>query len=396
MYILDNLDSDRIGLHKLSLDGEQYKNIYTHKEVDITSVVLTADGRSVYGIRVDNGYPSYLLFSGSSEEAATFKGLLQYFSGAMVSIRSRSRDGRFWIVRISTDVDACSFHLFDRDTNTVRKLFDSRPDLNPDELARTEPIEFQSFDGQKIAGYFTPANGSNSEIGPLVVLVHGGPIARDYWGYDPEVQALATNGFSVLQINYRGSKGYGRQFEEAGYRHWGDDVQKDIIAGTRWAIAEERAEQGNICIMGGSFGAYSALQSAILAPDLFNCAVANAGIYDLSLLHKRGDIESLYWGDAYLEKVIGRDPEELARFSPAKRVSELQAPVMIAHGRKDERAPFEHAKRLRDELDKYDKTYEWFVKRREGHGFYDNENQVEYLESAIAFLNKHLTRSGVQ
>ena len=391
-YVLDNLDSDRIGLHKLSLDGARYENIYTHKEVDITNVVLSADGRSVYGIRVDNGYPGYLVFSKSSEEAATFKSLLQYFSGAKVSVRSRSRDGRLWIVRVSTDVDAGSFHLFDSDTNTIRKLFDSRRDLNPSDLAPTEPIEFQSFDDRKIAGYFTAAKGSGDEIPPLVVLVHGGPIVRDYWGYDPEVQALATNGFSVLQINYRGSKGYGRQFEEAGYRHWGDDIQKDIIAGTRWAIAEDRAAHGNICIMGGSFGAYSALQSAILAPDLFNCAVANAGIYDLPLLYKKGDIETSYWGDEYLEKVIGRDTDELTRFSPVHRIAELQAPVFIAHGTRDKRAPFEHAKRLRDALDKHGKTYEWFVKRREGHGFYENDNQVEYLESAIAFLNRHLTR----
>jgi dipeptidyl aminopeptidase/acylaminoacyl peptidase len=146
--------------------------------------------------------------------------------------------------------------------------------------------------------------------------------------------------------------------------------------------------------MGGSFGAYSAVQSATLAPDLYNCVVANAGIYDLPLMYQKGDIESRYLGDEYLEKTIGRDNDELAKFSPVNRMALLEQPIFIAHGEKDERAPFEHAKRLRKALDQNGKQYEWFVKRREAHGFYDNDNQVEYLQAAIEFLKKHLTVAG--
>ncbi|NOX68644.1 MAG: prolyl oligopeptidase family serine peptidase [Gammaproteobacteria bacterium] len=180
---------------------------------------------------------------------------------------------------------------------------------------------------------------------------------------------MATNGFSVLEINFRGSSGYGHEFESSGYRQWGNEIQKDIIAGTRWAIEEHRADAGNICIMGGSFGAYSAVQSATLAPKLYNCVVANAGIYDLPLMYRKGDIESRYLGDEYLEKTIGRDKDELKRFSPVNRVALLERPIFIAHGKMDDRAPFEHAKRLRKALDKNNKQYEWFVKRREAHGF---------------------------
>lgn len=396
VYVLDNIDSDKIGLHKLSLDGEGYSSIYTHKTVDITRVVMSTDGRSVIAIRIDNGYPSYLIFPNRGEEATTFKALLQSFSGGTISIRSRSRDGKYWVVSTSTDVDPGSYHLFDRESNTITKLFDSRPEVNSDDLAAIEPIEFQSFDGRTIAGYFTPAKDSSKKIAPLIVLVHGGPTVRNYWGYDAEVQALATNGFSVLQINYRGSTGYGKTFEEAGYRQWGNEIQKDIIAETQWAIEQQRASAGNICIMGSSFGAYSAVTSAILVPDLFSCVIANAGIYDLPLMYKRGDIGSRYGGDAYLEKVIGRDKDELESFSPVNRIADLQAPIFIAHGKQDQRAPFEHAKRLRKALDKHDKDYEWFVKRREAHGFYNNDNQVEYLQAVIAFLSKHLSKTAAQ
>lgn len=390
VYVLDNLDSDKVGLHKLSLDGADYKSLYTHDVVDITYPVVSTNGRRVYALRIDNGYPSYLSLTKTGEEAVIFKSLLEYFSGSVMSIRSRSKDGMYWVVRTGTDVDAGSYFLFDRTTNSIRKLFESRPDVKADDLAPTEPISFKSFDDLQINGYFTAAKNTSGPSTPLVVLVHGGPVSRDYWGYDAEVQALATNGFSVLQINFRGSQGYGEAFEEAGYRQWGDEIQQDIIAGTRWAITEKRASEGNVCIMGASFGAYSALQSSILAPELFKCAVANAGIYDLSLMYKKGDIESKYGGEAYLERVIGRDEEELVRFSPVNRVAELRAPVLIAHGKRDERAPIEHAERLRSAMDKHGKSYEWFVKRDEAHGFYDNDNQVEYLRAAIRFLSKHL------
>jgi dipeptidyl aminopeptidase/acylaminoacyl peptidase len=389
-YVLDNINSDKIGLYKLSLDGKEYKKIYSNDDVDISDVNLSTDGRSVYAMRIDKNYPSYLVFSNASEEAKNFKNILQTFPGLIVELSSRSADGQFWIVQASSDVDAGSFYLFDRDENSLRLLFRSLPNVNAEELSVVEPIEFDSFDGRRITGYFTPAITESNAVPPLVVLVHGGPRSRDYWQYDPEVQALATQGFSVLQINYRGSSGFGDNFKRAGNLHWGDLIQQDIISGTRWAIASGKADKANICIMGAGFGAYSAVQSAILEPDLFSCAVANAGIYDLELMYKRGDIEDFYWGDAYLEEVIGRDEEQLKTFSPVHNVASLKSPVFIAHGKRDKRAPYEHAKRLKKELDRLNKQYEWFVKSRKAHGFYDTENQVEYMKAALVFLNKHL------
>ena len=393
VYFLDHEQNDKRGLHKLSLAGEKYQHIYTHKQVDITELIKTTNGHGVYAVRVDHGYPSYLMLPNPSEEREIFRKLLKYFSGSLVSIRSRSRDSKFWVIRTETDTDPGSFYLFNSVDKTSKKLFDSMPDVNQKELSIVEPITFESFDGKTISGYFTDAKGPRELTAPLVVLVHGGPITRDYWGFNPTVQALATNGFSVLQINFRGSQGFGEAFEQAGYLQWGDDIQRDIIAGTRWAIKNQRADAGKTCIMGSSFGAYSAIQSATLAPDLFSCVVANGGIYDLSIMYRKGDIESWWGGDAYLEKVIGRNKEQLAAFSPVNRIAELRAPVLVAHGKQDRRAPFGHAKRLRKALKKHDKEYEWFVKGREAHGFYNNDNQVEYLQTAIKFLSKHMLKA---
>ncbi|MDJ0701139.1 MAG: prolyl oligopeptidase family serine peptidase [Woeseiaceae bacterium] len=389
-FVLANVESDKLGLYKLSLDGTQFKEIYVNETVDITSVNLTPDGRGVYAMRIDKNFPSYLLLSKTHEEAAVFKQLLQLFPGHAVEITSDSEDGRFWIVNASSDVDPGSYFLLDREENSLRPLFRSLPDIDANELSKVEPIEFESFDGLSITGYFTRAIDSGNKAAPMIVLVHGGPRLRDYWEYDPYVQTLATRGFSVLQINFRGSTGFGANFMHAGDRHWGDHVQQDIIAGTRWAIADGRAQKGKICIMGASFGAYSAVQSATLAPDLFACAVANAGIYDLELLYTKGDVEDLYFGDTYLEEAIGRDEEQLRKFSPVHNVAALEAPVFIVHGKADDRAPYEHAKRLMKALDEHDKEYDSFILRREAHGFYDTRNQVTYMEKALKFLNKHL------
>lgn len=394
VYALDNVEHDKLGLYKLSLDGASYSNIYTHDDVDITSPIRSTDGRTVYALRIDSGFPSYLVLSNSGPEADVFRSLLQFFSGSTVSIRSQSGDGNFLIVRTGTDVDPGGFYLFDREANVLKKVFNSKPSIEPADLATTEPVGFHSFDGNIVPGYFTAARSSSEQVAPLVVLVHDGPNTRDYWGYDPEVQALATNGFSVLQVNYRGSAGYGRAFEEAGYRHWGDHIQQDIIAGVQWAIDEQLASSGSVCIMGTGFGAYSAVQSAILEPELFNCVVANAGIYDLLLLYSAGDSQSWFGDEAYLERAIGRDDQELERFSPVRRLAELQAPVLIAPGMPGKGAPIDHAERLRKELDRLDRAYTWFQTGREADGFYDNDYQVEYLDTAIAFLNEHLVRPG--
>ena len=197
IYVLDDVGEDRVGVHKLSLDGKSYEHVYTHKSVDIAELITSTDGKSVYAARLDNGFPSYLFFSDTHEEAEVFKGLLKTFPGNRLSIRSRSSDGNLWVVQASTDVDAGSYYLFDRKANSIVQLFSSRPGVDSNELAFVEPIEFESFDGQKISGYFTEAQGREGKVSPLVVLVHKGPGNRNYWEYDSEVQALAISGIRL-------------------------------------------------------------------------------------------------------------------------------------------------------------------------------------------------------
>lgn len=392
VLVIDNYQQDKTGLFELKLEDFSYRSVFTDSNVDISSYEATKDGNEIFAFKLDDGRPGYALFSDKYTEAKLFKQLLQTFPGDALHITSKTADSAFWVVFSYSDVNPGGYYLYDAKKKAITRLFERMPDLAEVELAATQPVSFPSFDQRVIHGYFTPAKPAGSNK-PLIVNVHGGPHGvRDTWGFDPEVQLLANAGYSVLQINYRGSGGYGEDFLQAGYLQWGDAIQRDIIAGTQWAIASGMADAGNVCIIGASFGGYSALQSATLAPDLFRCAVGVAGVYDLNIMKSEGDIPLKSFGIAYLDQVLGNNKAQLDQYSPVNHVAKLKAALLIAHGKNDKRAPIEHAITLKKALDAAGKTYQWLEFDDETHGFYAPQNRQLYYRELLAFLNLHLKK----
>jgi len=389
LYTLDNHKQDLQGIFKLNLEDLSYTNVYTDRAVDITDVEMTTNGRSAFAIRVDENYPAYLILEKNNEEAKTFKTLLKSFPYSEVNITSRTQDGNFYIVHVSSDIDPGSLYLFDKKQQQSKLLFKFYPNIKNSDLMQVEPIKLTASDGQTIHGYFTEAkNTTKKKPAPLVIMVHGGPHGvRDLWGYSNSVQYLALNGYSVLQVNYRGSDGYGQKFKLSGYRAWGSLIQQDIYNAYQWLIEQNKASAGNACIMGASFGAYSAIQSAAIYPNTYNCAIANAGVYDLELIHEENNSRAVasFWDEA-----LGTNTEQLRKISPVYYADKIKAPLLIAHGEDDDVAPIEHAERLREALDKANKPYDWYVVDKEGHGFYNPENQKAYMKKVLYFLDKHL------
>jgi dipeptidyl aminopeptidase/acylaminoacyl peptidase len=392
LFFLDRKDGDKLGLYSKDLASGKDSKIYSDEVVDITNIVLSSDRSSAYAIRVDDGYPAYMMFNTDSEEAAIYKSMLATFEGYVVNITSRSDDGRLWLIQTRNDISPGTFYLYDKSANKLQPLFSNMSHIPQQMLSESKPFSFEASDGRSIHGYVTyPVSMKENQKVPLITIVHGGPHGpRDWWEFNREVQMLAAQGYAVAQVNFRGSGGYGSNYMAAGFKQWGDRIQLDIIEGTQHIIAQGKIAKDRVCIMGGSFGGYSAVMSASIAPDLFKCVIANAGVYDLEMMYSDGDVKDLLWGENYLERAIGRNSSELKAFSPVHNVASIKAPILIAHGEKDRRVPIEHAEALRDALNKANKRFEWFVKPAETHGFFDVENRTEYYEKVLAFLEKHI------
>ncbi|HEX9051171.1 MAG TPA: S9 family peptidase [Anaeromyxobacter sp.] len=317
------------------------------------------------------------------------------FPDERVEVVSRTGDEKKVIVRVSSDRLPGRFLLVDAEKLTAEPLFDTRPWIVPDEMAQMSAFHVAASDGQRIHGFVTLPRGERNGPPPMVVLTHGGPHGfRDYWGFDPDVQLLASEGFAVLQVNYRGSGGYGDAYDEAGYGHWGDRVVQDVVDATRWAVRKGYADPARICAMGASFGAYASLQAAILAPDLFRCAVGYAGVYDLTRLSWTGSAPWTRPGRAYLRTALGTDGKALKAISPVFNADKLKARVFLVHGEEDKRAPIEHAEKMRKALTEAGRPPEWLVEPREGHGFYDEGARERMWTRVVAFLKESTSPAG--
>jgi dipeptidyl aminopeptidase/acylaminoacyl peptidase len=355
---------------------------------DVGRLQWTAAGQP-FAASVGGGVPRVLYLDEQADEAQLHRALAEKFPGSQLELLGTSADKLLF--GVSSDRDPGTYYVFDPQTRKMRKMFERMPWIDPQKMAERRPIRFSASDGMQLAGFLTLPTDREARNLPMVLLPHGGPHGiEDTWFFDEDAQFLASRGYAVLQVNYRGSGGRGVNFQEAGYRQWGTRIQDDLLDGVRWTIAQGVADGKRVCAYGASFGGYSAMMTAIRAPDLFKCAVGYAGVYDLAMMYTKGDIRRRDFGRSYLDDVIGMDPAELRANSPVALVEQLKAPVLIVHGEADPRAPFDQAKALRRALDKAHKPYEWFTVPREGHGFYTEEHRRQFYEKLEAFLASHL------
>lgn len=372
-------------------DGSNRKELAAADFAGVDMIEWTALPQQPFATTLAAGRPVARYIEQESATAKLHKALSQKFADSYVSFLDFSEDGRKLMFSTSSDRDPGSYYLIDTQTFKADKLFDREPWIDPARMAERRPVRFKASDGLELEAILTLPRGVAETNLPMVLLPHGGPIGvRDDWFYDSDAQFLASRGYLVLQVNYRGSGGRGSDFMDAANLQWGTRVQQDLIDGVKWAITEKFADPQRVCVYGASFGGYSALMSSIRAPDMFKCAVGYAGIYDLAMMYKKGDIKDDKSGRSYLTTVIGKDDADLAANSPAKLADKINVPVLLVHGEEDQRAPFVQAKAMRAALDAAHKPYEWLSKPEEGHGFYSEENTTEFYELLQAFLAKHI------
>jgi dipeptidyl aminopeptidase/acylaminoacyl peptidase len=342
------------------------------------------------GAFIDDGKPRTSFFDETGSDARLYRSLEAAFDGRRVEITSKTADGRLALVQVSSDRDPGEFYLFDTVDKKASYMLARREWQDPAAMGEVRPIALKARDGLMLHGFLTVPRGSDGKHLPVVVLPHGGPFwVADVWGFDPETQLLAASGYAVLQVNFRGSSGYGRTFSQAGAREWGGKMQDDVTDATRWAIDQGIADPARICIYGASYGGYAALMGVVRQPALYKCAAGYVGVYDLPLMFRKGDIQRRDSGEAFLHDWLG-DPAVLGTVSPVNLAARIKVPVFLAAGGQDERAPIAHSERMEQALRAAGVPVETLFVRSEGHGFYTQEHQRAFYEELLDFLGRNI------
>lgn len=384
-------DGGTRALFRVEPDTGTMERLYRHDEVDVSGYIHDLDGQRIVGVRSMPGKPEYRYLEGMDNKTVRLhRGLRGTFPRKDVRITSHTEDGSELIVHVSSDVDPGRFYFLDTEANHAQPLMANRSWVDPDEMRPMRPISLTARNGLELHGHLTlPAEADGPA--PFVVLPHGGPHGvRDTWGYDFRVQLLANRGYGVLQVNFRGSGGYGMDFEEAGHGEWGAAMQNDLTDATRWAIEQGHADPERICIFGASYGGYAALMGAAREPDLYECAIGYVGVYDLPMMFEEGDIPDNRFGRSYLKRVLGENEKALRRRSPAEQADRIEADVFLAAGGNDPRAPIEQSERMRESLQKAGKDVRWLAYDREGHGFFQVHRRKQFYGEVLEFLDTHI------
>ena len=392
VYALSNLGRDKTAVVLFDIaQGREMKVLYANPDYDVIGLSYSRKRKVVTAALYVSWKLERHFFDRRTEEM--FSRLERDLGDDEIEIADRDREEDLFVVRTYSDRSLGAYYLYDARADTLRKLADVSPWIEEAQMARMRPIAFTSRDGLTIHGYLTLPVGVPPRGLPVVILVHGGPWARDSWGFNPEVQFLANRGYAVLQVNYRGSTGYGRRFWEASFKQWGRAMQDDLTDAALWLVREGIADRHRIAIYGGSYGGYATLAGLAFTPDLYACGVDYVGVSNLITFMKT---IPPYWRP-YLEmmhEMVGdpvRDRDLLIAESPVFHVDRIRAPLLIAQGANDPRVNKNESDQMVEALRRRGVPVDYMVKENEGHGFANEENRFDFYEEMERFLAEHLS-----
>ena len=389
IYLQDSRDYNAGRLVKMDIATGAITVIAEDPEYDVASTMIHPDTREIQAVAFDRDRLEWSVLDDSIK--ADFEYIRSLHRGDF-SINSRDDADATWIVAFTVDNGPVPFYAYDRKTRTATFLFDNQPALNEYTLAAMEPISFTSRDGLTVHGYLTLPPGEERRNLPLVLNVHGGPWARDDWGYRPDVQWFANRGYACLQVNYRGSTGYGKAFMNAGNKEWGGKMHNDLVDAVNWAVERGIADPKKVSIFGGSYGGYAALVGATFTPDVFCCAVDIVGPSNIITL-----IQTIppYWAplvSIFHQRVGDPSTEEefLKSRSPLFKVDQIKIPMLIGQGANDPRVKQAESEQIVEAMKSKGIPYEYMLFPDEGHGFAKPENRLKFYAAAERFLAKYM------
>ena len=391
LYATSNIGRDKAAVVTIDpSNGKELEKLYENPDVDVAALAFSKKRKVVTFAAFDTWKTERKFFDKQSE--AMYKTLAEKLPGYEVDVVANDKAEDKFIVMASNDRSPGSRNLFDTKTGTLTKLVDVAPWLKESELAPMKPVEYKSRDGLTIHGYLTLPLGREAKNLPVVINPHGGPWYRDTWGFNPEVQFLANRGYAVLQMNFRGSTGYGRKFWEASFKQWGQAMQNDITDGVQWLIKQGIADPKRVAIYGGSYGGYATLAGVAFTPDLYAAAVDYVGVANMFTFMKT---IPPYWKpflDMFHEMV--GDPEKdkamMEAVSPVMHADKIKTPLFVAQGAHDPRVNKDESDQMVAALKKRGVEVEYMVKDNEGHGFHNEENRFDFYGAMEKFLAKYL------
>ena len=392
LYVSSNRGRDKSAIFKFDLEtAKEGELIFEHNEVDVYGLMSSKKRKVITGVSYTTDKRQIHFFDKWRENLQST--LESQLKGVEVAISGLSKDETKAIVVTYSDRSRGTYYYYDIENDNLTKLADLSPWLNEDDMAFMKPIKYKSRDGLTIPGYLTlPLDYKKGEKLPVVINPHGGPWARDNWGFNPEIQFLANRGYAVLQMNFRGSVGYGREFWEISFKQWGKTMQDDITDGVNWLIEEGIADPDRIAIYGASYGGYATLAGLTFTPDIYACGVDYVGVSNIFTL-----LETLppYWelGRQMMYEMIGNpetEKELLEAASPLFHIDKIKAPLLVAQGANDPRVKQAESDQIVDALKAKGIDVPYILKEDEGHGFYNEENQFDFYQEMEKFLNKHL------